>query len=383
VTRQVLTNCEVFDGETVRGDSIVIIDGETISAVRTAGDLPKDYDALVDLGGQLLAPGLVDLQVNGGGGVLFNDGPTTETLLAIGAAHREFGTTTFLPTLISDNADVMTRGIRAVNMAMREKQAGVIGIHLEGPHLNADYRGVHNASNFRSLNDDALALLTSLDTGRTLVTIAPETVSEEMIQSLCDAGVIVFGGHSAATYEETRQALDAGLAGFTHLFNAMTPLQSRKPGMVGAALEDDNSYVGIIADGHHVHPATLRLAIRVKKTGKCVLVTDAMPTVGTSDKSFVLDGETIRAKDGRCQTSDGILAGSDLGLIEAVRNTATFGGVDIYEALRMASCYPAEAIGLSDEIGFVRAGYRANLIALDDEFEVSRSWVAGEMALHR
>ena len=378
MNRQLLTNCKLFDGETVREARAVLIDGGRITDVVAADDVP-DGSEVLDLDGHLLAPGLIDLQVNGGGGVLFNDAPTLETLRSIVAAHRRFGTTACLPTLISDNSEIMQLGIQAVSAALAGELPAVVGIHLEGPHLNPRFRGVHDAEQMRSLDDASVALLCSLKSGRTLVTLAPELASEQIVRRLCDAGVIVFGGHSAASYDESLDALAAGLSGFTHLFNAMSPLTSRAPGMVGAALDDKNSYFGIIADGHHVHPATLRIAIRSKAIGKVCLVTDAMPTVGSPDKHFTLNGVTVSASGGRCVTADGTLAGSDIGMIDAVRNIARFGGVDHFEALRMASAYPAAALGVDDTLGYVRQGYRADLIELDDNLNVVRSWVQGEM----
>jgi N-acetylglucosamine-6-phosphate deacetylase len=378
MSRQLLTNCKLFDGETLREGRAVLIDGGRIAGILPAEDVRKDSDVL-DLRGHLLAPGLIDLQVNGGGGVLFNDAPTIETLQTIVAAHRRYGTTACLPTLISDNPETMQMGIRAVADALAGSLPAVAGIHLEGPHLNPRYRGVHDADRIRALDDANLALLCSLESGRTLVTLAPERVPAGMLRRLCDAGVIVFGGHSAASYEETLVALAAGLSGFTHLFNAMTPLTSRAPGMVGAALDDRSSYFGIIADGHHVHPAAFRIAIRSKAMGKVCLVTDAMPTVGSRDKRFTLHGVAVTAIGGRCVTSDGTLAGSDIGMIDAVRNTAGFGGVDRYEALRMASAYPAAALRIDDSLGYLRQGYRADLIELDDNFNVVRNWVQGDM----
>jgi len=378
MSRQLLTHCRLFDGETVSEGRAVLIEAGRIARIGMADDMP-DYPDVVDLGGRLLAPGLIDLQVNGGGGVLFNDSPTLAALQTIVSAHRRYGTTACLPTLISDDSTTMRAGISAVAEALAGRLPAVVGIHLEGPHLNPRYRGVHDAQRLRPLNDEDLDLLCSLASGRTLVTLAPETVAAEQIRRLCDAGVIVFGGHSAASYEETKAALAAGLSGFTHLYNAMTPLTSRAPGMVGAALDDDNSYIGIIADGHHVHPASLRIAIRAKAPGQVCLVTDAMPTVGSPDDHFVLHGAAISAIDGRCVTADGTLAGSDIGMIDAVRNVTRFGGVDRYEALRMASAYPAAALGIDDTLGYVREGYRADLIELDDDLTVRRSWVQGEM----
>jgi N-acetylglucosamine-6-phosphate deacetylase len=377
--KQLLTNCELFDGDNVRTACALLIDGGVIADIVAEGDVPGGVDNVIDLNGNLLAPGLLDLQVNGGGGVLFNDVPTVESLQRMLAAHRPFGTTAMLPTLISDDASTMQRGIAAVTAAMRDGMGGIVGIHLEGPHLSSAFHGVHDVSKVRPLDEDALAILMSLPGGCTLLTVAPETVPVATIQRLCDAGLIVFGGHSAATYEETLEALAAGLRGFTHLFNAMAPLHSRAPGMVGAALEDKDSYFGIIADGYHVHPAMLRLAIAVKARGKAMLVTDAMPCVGSDTTTFELNGQTIRAQGGRCLTPVGALAGSDIGLIDAVRNACDFGGVDRFEALRMASRYPAEAIGLADSHGQAQPGFSANLIELDDGLNVVRSWIAGDL----
>ncbi|MDH3275378.1 MAG: N-acetylglucosamine-6-phosphate deacetylase [Gammaproteobacteria bacterium] len=375
---QRITNCRLFDGEQVLDDRDVVFAGGVVTDVVATSDANASGCELHDLGGNLLAPGLIDLQVNGGGGVLFNDAPTVASLRAIAAAHRSFGTTAFLPTLITDSDTVMGEAVAAVAEAMRERVPGIIGIHLEGPYLNPRYKGVHDAARMRDFDAGSMARITSLSEGCTLLTVAPEMVPVENIAQLKEKGVVVFGGHSAATYEETRRALDAGLSGFTHLFNAMSPLTSREPGMVGAALEDKDSYVGIIADGYHVHPATVGITVAAKQTGKTVLVTDAMPSVGSETKSFDLFGATIRAEGGRCVTADGTLAGSDIGLITAVKNACRFAGIDQFEALRMASTYAADAIGLADRMGYIRPGYRANFIELDASMQVRRSWIDGK-----
>ncbi|MDX2412204.1 MAG: N-acetylglucosamine-6-phosphate deacetylase [Woeseiaceae bacterium] len=376
---QRLTNCRLFDGEQVFNDRDVVLAGGVVTDIVATSDANASGCELHDLGGNLLAPGLIDLQVNGGGGLLFNDAPTVASLRAIAAAHRSFGTTAFLPTLITDSDAVMDEAVAAVAEAIRERVPGVIGIHLEGPYLNPRYKGVHDAGRMREFDSASMARITSLSDGCTLLTIAPEMVSVENISQLKEQGIVVFGGHSAATYEETRCALDAGLTGFTHLFNAMAPLHSREPGIVGAALEDKDSHVGIIADGYHVHPATFGITVAAKQAGKTVLVTDAMPTVGSDIKSFDLFGSTIRSEGGRCVTADGTLAGSDIGLITAVKNACEFAGIDQLEALRMASAYAADAIGLADQMGYIRPGYRANLIELDASMHVRKSWIDGDM----
>ncbi|MDH5456941.1 MAG: N-acetylglucosamine-6-phosphate deacetylase [Gammaproteobacteria bacterium] len=383
MSRLLLTGCDLFDGDELRENTAVLVDNGIIAAVMDAQATAPGDAKVIKLDGLLLAPGFIDLQVNGGGGILFNDAPTVATLRTMVAAHRRFGTTACLPTLISDSAAVMGAAIDAVRDAMAQGVPGIAGIHIEGPHLNPLRRGVHDTAHLRELDADAYPLLCSLAEGRTLVTLAPECVDHAIIRQLREAGIVVCAGHSAATYEETRLAIDAGLRGFTHLFNAMPPMESRAPGIVGAALQDPDTFVGIIADGHHVHPAMLGIAIHAKAWGKTVLVTDAMPTVGSDRQQFLLYGETIAVKEGRCVTAEGILAGSNIGMIDAVKYIADQGIVDVFEALRMASVYPAAALGLDDSLGYVKAGYRANLVALDENLEVACNLIDGQMEAYR
>jgi len=378
--KKALINGCIFDGEVMcEGQAVILQDNRVIELV-AENNVPDEVETCWDLGGHILAPGLIDIQVNGGGGVMFNDNPSVETLKIMGAAHRRFGTTGFLPTLISTDADTMKQAIGAVEAAMSAGIPGVLGIHLEGPYLNSDKRGIHDSARFRTIDESAFELLTSLSKGRTLVTIAPELTSDNMIKRLVERGVVVFGGHSAATYQQTREALRSGMRGFTHLFNAMSPFQSRAPGMVGAALEDQHSWFGIIADGQHVHPASLSVAIAAKRRGYAVLVTDAMATVGSDIKKFSFEGIEIESVDGCCRTSSGALAGSDLDMLSAVRNTSRFTGIEQLEALRMASCYPARALGLEDRLGFIRPGFDASFIELDDDLNLYRSWINGEVS---
>lgn len=374
---QVIRNGRVFDGETVLDGHGVVIDGPTLAAVLPDSQLPDTAAAPFDLAGGTLAPGFIDLQVNGGGGVLFNATPTCEGIRQIGAAHRAFGTTGFLPTLVTDSFDVMRTALGAVASAMQAGVPGVLGIHLEGPFLNAQRKGVHDAGKFRVLDEEGFGIVTSLATGRTLLTLAPELTSPDVIRRLVEAGVIVSAGHTAASFEQVQAALGAGLTGFTHLYNAMPPMLSRAPGVVGAALSSDDSWFGIIADGHHVHPAAVRVAVRASPDGGAILVTDAMPCVGAGAGAFEFDGRTITVEDGRCVTGDGTLAGSDLDMLSAVHNAVTFAGVDFFEALRMASLYPARALRLDGELGYIRPGYRASLVALDRNLAVSATWIDG------
>ena len=377
---QAIVNGCIFDGESVHEYKAVLIEGEHIVAVVDPEQVPADIGASYDLEGGTLIPGFIDLQVNGGGGVLFTAAPTVDSLRTIGAAHRQYGTTGFLPTLITTRFDVMREAVCAVAEAIAIGTPGVLGLHIEGPFLSPERKGVHDAGKFCQLDQTGFDILTSLQVGSTVVTLAPELTSPQMISRLVEEGVIVCGGHSGATYAQTRDALAQGLSGFTHLYNAMTPLQSREPGMVGAALEDDDSWFGIIADGHHIHPAAFSVAVAAKKRGGALLVTDAMPTVGSPDTSFILDGKTIVASEGRVTNAEGTLAGSDLNMLSAVNNAAEFARLDWFEAVRMASLYPARALGLERELGAIRPGFRASLLALDSAHRIRASWINGAMA---
>jgi len=330
-----------------------------------------------DLQGSLLLPGFIDTQVNGGGGVFFNDDPTPQAIRRIGAAHRKFGTTGFLPTLISDDLGVVERGIAAVAAAIREGVPGVLGIHLEGPFLSPARKGVHNAAKFREIDEQALALLTSLKHGKTLVTLAPEMTTPQTIEKLAAAGVIVSAGHTNATYDEIMEAYRHGLTGFTHLFNAMSPLTSREPGVVGAALSHQDSYCGIIVDGRHVHPEVLKLALRCKPHDRFMLVTDAWSNVGTSLTSFTLQGATIHVRDGVCVDENGVLAGSAMDMSRAVRNAMDLLGVGLPEALTMAGAAPAAFLGLGHQYGKIAKGFRANFVVADKAMIVRETWIDG------
>ena len=365
-------------GDAFADDLAVVIEAGRIVAVERDPDPEAPVrGGQVDLEGGWLLPGFIDAQVNGGGGVLFNNSPSVEGVAAIAAAHRRFGTTGLLPTLISDHVPVMEQAIDAVRRAIDQGVPGVLGIHLEGPYIAPARKGTHDASTFRVPGPEELALAASLDNGVTLLTLAPERVPLESIRHLVGRGVVVAAGHTAASYEEIRAGLDAGVRGFTHLYNAMSPLAGREPGTVGAALEDAHSWAGIIADGVHVHPASLRLALAAKPRGKVFLVTDAMPPVGAADPSYTLYGEVITAVGGVVRNAAGALAGSALDTATAVRNAVQWLGVDLAEAARMASTYPAQFLGLDEMRGHIAEGCIADLTLLDTQLQVRRTWIAG------
>jgi N-acetylglucosamine-6-phosphate deacetylase len=372
-----LVNGRVLTDNGFQGGFAVLIDDGKITGLALPSDPRVRAAERHDLGGHTLLPGFIDCQVNGGGGVLFNDVPTVDAIRRIGEAHAKFGTTGFLPTLISDDVEVMAKAIDAVNDAVAQGVPGVLGIHLEGPFIAPERKGVHDPAKFRIADASDVAMVSRRHGGVTLLTLAPERASAAVLQELVANGVIVAAGHTAADYDTTRNALATGVRGFTHLFNAMTPFTSREPGVVGAALEDPASWCGLIVDGHHVHPASLRVAIAAKAREKMMLVTDAMPPVGSDDPTFVLKGETITVKDGVCQTADGTLAGSALDMATAVRNTINMVGVPYDEAARMASTYPAAFLGLGATHGHIAAGYRADLVVMDENHEVVETWIGG------
>ena len=357
--RTALVNGRLLAAEGMVSGQTLLLSGARIEALVDPGDARCKDAVPVDLGGQLLLPGFIDVQVNGGGGVLFNDSPSVEAIRAIGAAHRRFGTTGFLPTLISADLDVVARAIAAVRGAIQAGVPGVLGIHIEGPYLNAARKGVHDPAKLRELDASALGLLTSLREGRTLVTLAPEMTTPQIIAKLVAAGVVVSAGHTNATYAEIEPALRHGLTGFTHLFNAMSQLTGREPGTVGAALSDPGSWCGIIVDGVHTDPVVLRIALKCKPHERFMLVTDAMPSVGTHNRSFKLQGRRITVKGYVCVDEDGTLAGSNIDMASSVRNAMSMLGLPLSEAVRMASQWPAEFLGVARDVGRIAAGIHA------------------------
>lgn len=370
-----LAGARVFDGETIRDGLAILIEGESVAALVPESDIPKGAERVAVDG--LLAPGFIDLQVNGGGGVLFNATPTADAIREIGAAHRKCGTTGFLATFITDSTEKMAEALEATRQALDARVPGLLGIHLEGPFLNPTRRGIHDAQWVRTPNQGDLALLDELPVGRTLVTLAPERAPPGLIERLVKSGVIVAAGHTDADYDQAMAGFAKGISGVTHLFNAMTPLTSRAPGMVGASLDHKSAWCGLIVDGHHVHPAALRAVIAAKPKGTMVLVSDAMPPAAGGPKSFDLGGRPIRAEGGRLIGADGTLAGADLDMARAVDNTVSMVGLDLEEALRMASLYPARAMGLDDR-GRIAAGQRADLVLLDDKLRVIDTWIGGD-----
>jgi N-acetylglucosamine-6-phosphate deacetylase len=328
----------------------------------------------------LITPGFIDVQVNGGGGYLFNNETNVQTLKAMTKAHGKYGTTALLPTLITSDLSSLHCAADAISDAISKRLPGVIGVHFEGPHISVPKKGIHSTDHIREISQQELELYCRDDLGIKVITLAPENVDIETIKTLVENQVIVCLGHSNASYEQTQAALNAGATGFTHLFNAMSALTSRKPNMIGASLLDDNSWCGLILDGHHVHPATAKLAITAKAKGKMMLVTDAMSTIGSEQSHFEFDGHKIQLSGDKLTSHTGQLAGSALDMITAINNAQTMLNVSFEEALRMASYYPAEFLKINHQQGQLSIGANADFTLLSTKkspHHVINTWIGG------
>lgn len=365
----------VFDGDTMHRDTALVIAAGRVQGLVPINALPKGMSSS-EVEAAVLAPGFVDWQVNGGGGVLLNDGPTVEGVRKVAQAHARFGTTALLPTVITDAESVTERAADTVGAAIAAGVPGVVGIHFEGPHISPQKNGVHDARFIRPLAASDIARLTRSDLGVVVATVAPECVDLDDIALLATQGVIVSLGHSAADFERATAAFSAGARAVTHLFNAMSGLHHREPGLAGAALANPAVFCGLIADGHHVHPAMLGLVARTGPLGRLTLVTDAMSSVGCAADTFELNGRTVRREGGRLTVADGTLAGSDLDMASAVRFMVERCGVALPAALAMASRAPAALLGLSDR-GHLRHGARADIVALNADLTVASVLIGG------
>ncbi len=371
-----IRGARLFDGDAWHDGTEIAMDGGRFVA---AADAPAGAE-VVDAGGRLVVPGFIDLQVNGGGGVNFNDAPSVETIARICAAHARFGTTALLPTLITDRRETRTEAIAAGKAARAADVPGFLGLHLEGPHLSAAKRGVHAAAYVRPMEEPDLRELVGAlaGAGPTMLTVAPESTPVEAVRRLAAAGGIVSLGHTDCDYDTALAYIAAGASTATHLFNAMSPLGHRAPGMVGAVLDSGIS-AGLIADGIHVHPAAARVALRAKRgPGRLFLVTDAMLTIGTDLPDFELNGRTIFRRDGRLSLADGTLAGADIDMLSSVRYAAEHFEIGVDEAIRMATVYPAEAMRIGHRKGRIAPGLDADFLLLTPDFDLEATWIGGK-----
>ena len=371
-----LTGARVFNGTDTLDNMAVIVEGRVIADVLPASALPRSIE-VQDLKGGILSAGFIDVQVNGGGGALMNDRPTIETVRRIAAAHRKFGTTGLLPTVITDGQMVIDQAIAAVQDAISNHVPGVLGIHLEGPFLDVARKGAHPAHFIRAITDADVKRISALECGAVMLTLAPNKVPMPFIAELAKRGVLVSLGHAEATVAEVHQALVAGARAFTHIYNAMSQLNGREPGMVGACLADGESYCGVIVDGLHVDDIALRVLFAAKAHDRIMLITDAMSPAAGGPEEFELQGRMARRVDNRLQLEDGTLAGSIVTMDEAVRRSIQL-GLSLEHALRMASLVPAQFLRMEKELGRLAKGFIANMVHLSDDLHVNKTWIEGQ-----
>jgi N-acetylglucosamine-6-phosphate deacetylase len=367
----------IFDGQRWHDNALIVIDRGMVQCIAPRSQRAGEWPIDVMPPGTLLAPGFIDLQVNGGGGVLLNDDPTPDAMRAIARAHRKYGTTSCLPTLISDTRAKATAAIAAAKLL--DGTDGILGLHLEGPFISPSRPGIHRSDRILTATRDDLDWLEELSAvGSSMVTLAPECVPAGFVKTLAASGIRVSVGHSEATPDTLIRAIDDGLSGVTHLFNAMPAMSAREPGIVGVALTDERLTVGIIVDGIHVDPLVVRAAFAAKGRSNIALVSDAMPTVGTEQDHFELMGRQIQLRNGRLVSESGTLAGAHLDLASAVKNAVTLAGISLDDALRAASLVPARFLGIEQHRGTLSAGARADIVALTGNLDVLATWIAGK-----
>lgn len=382
INARIFTGNEVLANRTILVDQAVITDGEYIIDIVDENKLPKGVE-VIDLNGLSVAPGFVDLQVNGGGGVLFNDDPSVETIEKMFHAHRKFGTTGFLPTLITSSKDKMFQAIESCRECMEKKIHGVLGVHIEGPFINVEKKGIHSEHEIRTLTDQDVNEIIEKGKGVIkILTLAPELATRSQLEKLIANGIPLSAGHSNATYDQAMNAFDVGVNKVTHLFNAMSQLKGRGSGLVGATLDSPNIWAGIVTDGLHVHYSSIRIVKKLKQD-RLFIVTDAMPPVGTDISSFMLDGRQIYIREGTCYSDDGTLGGAAIDMVSSVKNCVERVGIPLRETLRMASTYPAKAIEEDHRIGKLKKGYLADMVVFDYKFKVKAVICRGDYRILR
>ena len=374
--KQALIGAQLFSGKEFFDNRALLIDGENIIDIINEYDIPKNFE-IQKLNGGILSPGFIDLQVNGGGGKLFNNSPDKESLNTIIQAHQHFGTTSIMPTVISDSLNVLKKCTTTISEEI-ENNKSLLGVHIEGPFFNVKYRGVHQKQYINTINSDYLNLFENLKDFPVMLTLAPECISTKQLKHLKSLGFKILAGHTDASYDQLEEAIKYGLDGFTHLFNAMGQISAREPGVVGSALTFDNTAASIIVDLHHVHPSLIQMAYKQKPQGKLFFVSDSMATIHHGEPSFELYDEIVSESKGRIINSEGKLAGSSITQIDAIKNAYQSCNIPLNEALAMASRYPAEYLGVANYLGSLKSGYRADLTHFDLDFQVQNVWVAGK-----
>jgi len=374
--KQAITGSKLFNGIDFIEHKALLIDDQHIAGIVNEDAIPTDFQ-VKKLEGGILSPGFIDLQVNGGGGKLFNNSPDKESLNTIISAHQYFGTTSIMPTVISDSLNILQKCTDTISNEINNNHS-LLGIHIEGPFFNVKYRGVHQKQYINTINASYLNLFETLDKFPVMLTLAPECISIKQLKHLKSLGFKILAGHTDANYDQLEEAIKYGLDGFTHLFNAMGQISAREPGVVGSAFDFDETSASIIVDLHHVHPSLINLSFKQKPKGKLFFVSDSMATINHGEPSFELYDEVVSESNGRIINSEGKLAGSSITQIDAIKNAYQKCSIPLESAISMATLYPAEYLGVSDYIGQLKKGYRADLAHFDSNFHVQNVWLAGK-----
>ena len=374
--KQAITGSKLFNGIDFIEHKALLIDDQHIAGIVNKDAIPTDFQ-VKKLEGGILSPGFIDLQVNGGGGKLFNNSPDKESLNTIISAHQYFGTTSIMPTVISDSLNILQKCTDTISNEI-DNNHSLLGIHIEGPFFNVKYRGVHQKQYINTINASYLNLFETLDKFPVMLTLAPECISIKQLKHLNSLGFKILAGHTDANYDQLEEAVKYGLDGFTHLFNAMGQISAREPGVVGSAFDFDETSASIIVDLHHVHPSLINLSFKQKPKGKLFFVSDSMATINHGEPSFELYDEVVSESNGRIINSEGKLAGSSITQIDAIKNAYQKCSIPLESAISMATLYPAEYLGVSDYIGQLKKGYRADLAHFDSNFHVQNVWLAGK-----
>ena len=374
--KQAITGSKLFNGIDFIEHKVLLIEDQHIAGIVNKDAIPTDFQ-VKKLDGGILSPGFIDLQVNGGGGKLFNNSPDKESLNTIISAHQYFGTTSIMPTVISDSLNILQKCTDTISNEI-DNNHSLLGIHIEGPFFNVKYRGVHQKQYINTINASYLNLFETLDKFPVMLTLAPECISIKQLKHLNSLGFKILAGHTDANYDQLEEAVKYGLDGFTHLFNAMGQISAREPGVVGSAFDFDETSASIIVDLHHVHPSLINLSFKQKPKGKLFFVSDSMATINHGEPSFELYDEVVSESNGRIINSEGKLAGSSITQIDAIKNAYQKCSIPLESAISMATLYPAEYLGVSDYIGQLKKGYRADLAHFDSNFHVQNVWLAGK-----
>ena len=374
--KKAITGSKLFNGTEFIEHKALLIDGQHIAGIVNEDSVPGDFEVQM-LEGGILSPGFIDLQVNGGGGKLFNNSPNKESLNTIISAHQYFGSTSIMPTVISDSLNILQKCTDVISKEINNNDS-LLGVHIEGPFFNVKYRGVHQKQYINTINASYLNLFETLDKFPVMLTLAPECISIKQLKHLKSLGFKILAGHTDANYDQLEEAVKYGLDGFTHLFNAMGQISAREPGVVGSAFDFDETSASIIVDLHHVHPSLINLSFKQKPKGKLFFVSDSMATINHGEPSFELYDEVVSESNGRIINSEGKLAGSSITQIDAIKNAYQKCSIPLESAISMATLYPAEYLGVSDYIGQLKKGYRADLAHFDSNFHVQNVWLAGK-----